>query len=393
MTLTSKQEAGLKLAIERFHNNEPYTVIAGYAGTGKSTLVRFIIDALGIDPGLVAYVTYTGKAAQVLRTKGCMTAKTAHKLLYKSHMDERTGKFVHIPRKCLEYNYKLIVVDEISMLPKALWDLLLTHHIPVLALGDPGQLPPVAAQDTGVLKNPHIFLDEIMRQAEESEIIRLTMDIRAGKPLELYRGNEVRVIDTAELFTANVWDWADQILVGKNDTRFTVNAIMRRRALNQTNLFPVDGDRIICLKNNWTLLNATGDNLVNGMSGRIENIRPGNRSEDPFTEKFIVADFIPDLEDACIFPDLKMDECLFTEHRESKNLINPNRWIPDIYKPEQFDYGYAITVHKAQGSEYDNVLVLEEFLRSESKADHIKWLYTAATRAAKKLIIVKNCKI
>lgn len=107
-------------------------------GTGKSSTVRVIISALGLAPWEVVYVTYTGKAAQVLVQKGCSNAKTLHKLLYRSSFNEKTGKYINSPRIRLEHNYKLIVVDEISMVPQNLWELLLSHHIPVIALGDPG---------------------------------------------------------------------------------------------------------------------------------------------------------------------------------------------------------------------------------------------------------------
>ena len=85
MILTKKQEEGLKIAVSRYYNNEPYTCISGYAGSGKSTLIKFIIASLDVDPEVeVAYVAYTGKAANVLQSKGCPNATTAHKLLYKA---------------------------------------------------------------------------------------------------------------------------------------------------------------------------------------------------------------------------------------------------------------------------------------------------------------------
>ena len=161
------------------------------------TLIRFIIAALNLNPWELAYIAYTGKAAQVLRNKGCPNAMTAHRLLYKSHPRE-DGTFVHIPVETLAPR-KLIVVDEISMLPKKMWEQLLYYKIHVIALGDPGQLPPVAAENNGVLEHPHIFLDEVMRQAAESEIIQLTMDIRAGKPLQYKSGNEVRIVTREKL--------------------------------------------------------------------------------------------------------------------------------------------------------------------------------------------------
>lgn len=392
MKLTNKQEEGLKLAIKRYKDKEPYTVISGYAGTGKTTLVHFIIAALNIPDGLVAYITYTGKAAQVLRSKGCSTAKTSHRLLYKSILNERTGKFVHIPRKYLDNPYRLIVVDEVSMLPKPIWELLLSHHIPVLALGDPGQLPPVAAESNGVLEHPHIFLDEIMRQEEESEIIQLTMNIRAGKPLELFSGKDVKIVDQNELGEIGFWKWPDQILVGKNFTRYSINSLVKEQLTGFDDVIPREGDKIICLHNSWETVNATGDALVNGAMGTISNIRPIN-PPSYIIEKSFMADFIPDLSDSCIFSDLEMDERIFTSHRKSKNKLSPDRWIPLPVAPKEFDFGYAITVHKSQGSEYDKVLVLEEFLKNESKNDHIKWLYTAATRAAKQLIIVRDYRM
>ena len=129
----------------------------------------------------VAYVAYTGKAATVLQTKGCPNATTAHKLLYEAK-PRPNGTFYL--KKRWPIPYKVIIVDEISMLPKTMWDLLLSHHKYVIACGDPFQLPPVDQnEDNHVLDKPHIFLDEIMRQAQDSEIIRVSMWVREGKPL------------------------------------------------------------------------------------------------------------------------------------------------------------------------------------------------------------------
>ena len=108
MILTVKQEEGLKIAVARYKANEPWTCIAGYAGTGKSTLVKFIVAALDIDPSDVCYIAYTGKASLVLKEKGCPNAMTAHRLLYQSY-PRKDGTFYHKPKRPLEYNYKLIV--------------------------------------------------------------------------------------------------------------------------------------------------------------------------------------------------------------------------------------------------------------------------------------------
>ena len=166
MILTRKQEEGLRIAVERHRNHEKYTVIAGYAGTGKSTLVKFIIEALDVDHGKVCYATFTGKAAQVLAKKGNKNAMTLHKLLYNS-IPRKGGGFMRIPKDRLDYT--IVVVDEISMAPKSIINMLFRHNVYVICLGDPFQLPPVEKEeDNHLLDSPHIFLDEIMRQAQES---------------------------------------------------------------------------------------------------------------------------------------------------------------------------------------------------------------------------------
>ena len=110
MELTNKQEQGLKIALKRYKNNERYTVIGGYAGTGKSTLVRFIIDALDVDEDKVAYATYTGKAAEVLRKKGNPNVMTLHRLLYDS-IPRQGGGFIRIPKKQLDYEIQDKIYD------------------------------------------------------------------------------------------------------------------------------------------------------------------------------------------------------------------------------------------------------------------------------------------
>ena len=391
MILTNKQEQGLHIAIDRYNHNEAWTCIAGYAGTGKSTLVKFIVSALNIDPIDVCYIAFTGKASLVLREKGCSNAMTAHKLLYKS-FPKKDGTFTHIPKYPLDWPYKLIVVDEISMLPKEIWELLLSHHIHVIALGDPGQLPPIG-ESNGVLDHPHIFLDEIMRQAQESEIIRLTMDIREGKPLIPFKGNEVQVITQDEL-VEGMFTWPDQVIAGKNDTRRKINTMIRSY-LNLGDISPKDGDKVICLKNDWDCVSPCGDVLVNGTIGQVYNIK--HKTGVPFINNALIVDFLSDewtMEDVEVSPQdlffrgLNIDEKMITT---GEPLINSSNWrrFPKAIQPKLFDYGYCITCHKSQGSEYNKILVLEEFLRG---SEHKKWLYTAATRAKEKLVIVKDYK-
>ena len=385
MELTNKQEQGLKIAVDRYRQKEPYTVIAGYAGTGKSTLIKFIISALDIDPERVAYVAYTGKAAQVLRSKGCPNAMTAHRLLYKS-IQKPDGTFVHIPRQELNSDCDIVVVDEVSMLPKPMWDLLLAHKVYVIACGDPGQLPPIG-EENGVLDQPHIFLDEIMRQAEESEIIRLSADIRARKGIKPFKGEEINIVPKSALCDGML-TWADQILCGKNNTRYELNDYYRRLKWDTPFLTsePIVGDKIICLKNNWDKITQVGDALVNGTIGTLTRI---STSPNEYLGTKAIIDFLPESYDETIpldqeFHDLLIDWKLITTHEPTLNKEN-FRMFPRYLRPEQFDYGYVITCHKSQGSEYDKVLVIEEMLKA---TDHARWLYTAVTRASQKLTLV-----
>ena len=383
MELTRKQEEGLRIAVERYHQNEPYTVISGYAGTGKSTLIKFIISALDVNPERVAYIAYTGKAAQVLRNKGCPTAMTAHRLLYKS-LQRADGTFIHIPGESLNSDCDIVVVDEVSMLPKQMWELLLSHNVYVIACGDPGQLPPIG-EENGILDHPHIFLDEIMRQAAESEIIRLSADIRAGKIIKPYKGSEINVVRQRDLCDG-MFTWADQILCGKNITRHTMNTYYRNMRYGEDIPAPIVGDKVICLKNNWDKITATGDALVNGAIGTIEEIAT---YPNPWLNPMCIIDFAPETIDETdprdqVFHELLMDYKLITTKEATVNKEN-FRMFPKQLRPEQFDYSYCITVHKSQGSEYDKVLVLEEVLK---RADHARWLYTAVTRASQKLTLV-----
>ena len=251
---------------------------------------------------------------------------TAHRLLYTSY-PRKDGTFYHKPKRPLDQNYKLIVVDEISMLPKEMWDLLLSHHIYVIALGDPEQLPPISG-DNDVLSHPHIFLDEIMRQAQESEIIRISMDVREGKPLQLYNGNEVKIIDKNK-FETGMCLWADQIIVAKNDTRRNINSLMRRYLFEVDNEEPVVGDKLICLKNDWDNMNGIGDINVNGTIGYVKNISYNRHHQ--WLHPMLTLDFIPDYynpvdiynygEDKLYFKDLNVDYKLLTTGEPTINKI------------------------------------------------------------------------
>ena len=380
MILTAGQEKGLRIAVERYKNKEPYTVIAGPAGSGKSSVVRFIIDALKVPEEQVVYIAYTGKASLVLRNKGCENSCTAHKLLY--HAKEKPdGTYEFKPKKYLDGNYKIIVLDECSMLPEEMWELLLSHKVHVLALGDNEQLPPVSG-DSKILDHPHVVLDEVVRQALDSPIIRLSVDIRAGKWLAYGGTKECRVIPQ-EKVTDRLLLGADQILCGKNITRHCLNERLRKIKFgDQYSNMPLNGDKVICLRNEWNALSSDDDPLVNGMIGTINNIQLSE--DDKLYKPKMTADFISDSNGT--YHNLHMDYKIFTE---KETTVNKDNWMqyPKNLRAYEFDYGYAVTTHKFQGSEAEKVVVYDEWLGDRDY--HRRWLYTSVTRASKMLVVVK----
>lgn len=323
---------------------------------------------------------------------------TAHKLLYYSKQ-RANGKFAFTPRKRLENeSLRVVVVDEISMLPKEMWDLLLSHHLYILALGDPFQLPPIVAEtDNHVLDTPHVFLDEIMRQALDSEIIRASMWIREGKPLSSYpaENKEVMIVPKYQR-TDDMLLWADQILCATNKERQELNTRMRQ--LKDFGPEPEVGDKIINLSNHWDF---GSDNdfesipLTNGSIGTITHLY----SEHLYVPAYIYEKReIPILytsmvdEDGEIYTDMPADYNFFMTGNKTLTgrqefLMRKAEELPD--PPFDITYGYAITCHKAQGSQWNKVLVQEGWFPKDP-TEHARWLYTAITRSATRCVIVKK---
>lgn len=397
MELTKKQAQGLDIAIQRYKNGEKYTVIAGFAGAGKSTLVRFIVSALSefdINPETdVTYACFTGKACQVLHKKGLHNAKTLHKLLYKSK-PLPDGSFIHEPVDYIDE--RIVVVDEVSMVSKDLINQLFSYDgIHVICLGDPGQLPPISSNDDNhLLNHPHIFLDEIMRQAQDSSIIRLSMNIREGKPFAQEFVNEKEVhIYSPEQFDTGMLTWADEILCATNRTRKWAND-ETRRLLGFSGEIPNKGEKIICGRNYWRVVDKQTHNpLINGTIGTVTSIAPTSRALPAWYGgnliKYLYGGFHTESGDN--FDNLLMDRKLMCENEktfspEFEYRLSINKKTK-YFIPMEFEYGYAITVHRAQGSEWDNILVIEEDFPF-SKEEHKRWLYTAVTRASSRVVLI-----
>lgn len=399
MILTEAQEKGLKIAVDRYKTGERYTTIAGLAGTGKSSLVAAIIQSLPVKPEEdVIYCALTGKACQVLSKMGNKNTSTLHRLLFK-YIPLPSGGFKTIPKDTL--GYRIIVIDECSMIPQEFVNLLLMYGVYIIFLGDPFQLPPVG-KDKGndLLEHPHIFLTEIMRQEKDNDIIDLSMQIREGKPMNVQNGKNAKVFRKNDLNTGMLL-WADIILCATNKTRIALNNQIRE--LKGFGEEPENGDKIICLQNNWERFaidenneSGLGDPLVNGCVGYLHNpyfsFNPIPKwCYSPINSiQTVVGNFIS--ETGQNYGSLTMDKKQFDVGEETldwKTRYKLGKGRDKYLIPEQFTYGYAITTHKSQGSQWDKVLVIEENFPFD-KEEHARWLYTSITRSSDLLVVIKK---
>jgi ATP-dependent exoDNAse (exonuclease V) alpha subunit len=341
----------------------------GYAGTGKSTLARAF--AAGVD-GAVLFGAFTGKAAHVMHRKGCEGASTIHSMIYRLDEDDpmrEEPRFV-LDQDSAVRDAALVIIDECSMVDEALGRDLLSFGTPILVLGDPAQLPPVKGAGFFTEAQPDVMLTEVHRQAAESPIINLATKVRQGGRLEIGEFGEARVITRGDVTPEAVLG-ADQVLVGLNKTRTAYNA--RIRTLKGISApLPTPGEKLVCLRN------AKEKRLLNGSLWSVVDLpKPRKRDRAIGATRLTVR---PDDEGAAERHVDVLVKNEFWTGREGDLEWNDKRGT------EEFCFGYALTCHKAQGSQWDEVIVFDE--SSTFREDKNRWLYTAATRAAERLTIV-----
>jgi len=345
----------------------------GYAGTGKTTLARHLAE--GVD-GDVLFAAFTGKAAMVLRSRGAKKASTIHSLIYRPRgeemvEDEDTGKSNMTPlftlnRQSPVAEAALIVIDECSMVDEDLGRDLLSFGTPVLVLGDPGQLPPVSGGGFFTEQEPDILLETIHRQARDNPIIDLAQLVREGQELSYGAFGSSQVINRRDVDQSEVLA-ADQVLVGTNKTRRRYNQRLRDLKEFQGAL-PASGDKLVALRN---------DPAKGLLNGSLWQVVSAPNSSKPFMNLLISSE----------------DDGMEKQSAKIKVLKaafeNPEEEVPWQTKRryDDFDYGYALTTHKSQGSQWDNVYLFDESWAFREHSQ--RWLYTAITRAAEKITIVK----
>lgn len=425
------------------HGDFEKFTLAGYAGSGKTSILPYIIDHCGLNWQDVTFCAPTGKAAKVLSGKlqgmyqdKRVVAKTIHSQIYvplkakveklrddilaqekaikdltrtqtesgafdpaefsnrvdamneelrtlktafddANRLAQKNGPSFVLNTESAINNSKLIVVDEASMVGEGLTDDLFTFGVPVLAIGDPAQLPPVGDNPGLMIGNPDFFLTEIHRQAADNPIIRLSMDIREGKRLTPGKmGEKVRIVkERNDQWTENP-DYDAQVLCGTHKTRWILTKRVRDMC-GYEGAAPQVGEPLMVCKNSKKI-----PTLVNGSF--VECIdAPSELYDGDAAFQVKVRD------ETGVDYGMQVYQGTFEEHqkRQRDAFTAPKFAAFDSKRMDEIlDFGWVITTHKSQGSQWDNVIVHDESQRFREDAD--KWLYTAVTRAADELTVV-----
>lgn len=386
--------------------SRPWYYLAGYAGTGKTTLAKHLAE--GVE-GEVLFAAYTGKAASVLRKAGCLNASTLHSLLYHASDDGMAEKMkmwkaelkaakelkdakriaaaeaeiakMRAAKKARKdagpvfrlnpdsaiRDAKLLVLDECSMVNRELADDVLSFRTPVLVLGDPAQLPPVRGNGFFTSRKPDLLLTEIHRQAADNPIIDWATRVREGKSLAYADEGRCRRVRPKTAVDFDALGIDAQVLTGKNATRRSLNMRIRR-SHGRNGELPKDGDKLVCLKNDHE------EGLLNGVI--CYAAEDAARVDDEELSMSV-------LYEGAVLDDLPVASLVFDRYTDPEG---PDEFI-DRYL-QQFDYGYALTVHKSQGSQWENVIIADDGFGAWDRDLRKSWLYTAITRASETLTIV-----
>ena len=379
--LSKDQEKALR-GIRAWHKKplKQFITLGGYAGTGKTTLIAILRKSFK-KKLRVAFATFTGKASRVLRGKLVEqraicendSVGTIHSLIYSPIVGEKDEIVGWERKKKIEVD--LIIIDEASMVDGIIWSDLLGYGIPIVAVGDHGQLPPIRGL-YNLMERPDLTLERIHRQARGNPIVEVSVWARKlGKiPMGVF-GDGIRKIDRQEdgqeveeiLRNCNQ-DWL--VLCGFNKSRIRLNQFIRS-ANEQNSDEPIKGDRVICLRNNHA------KEVCNGMLGTIVSIGEKNR-------KWYKSEIEMDGEEK------NYKGAILKEQFGQERTIS---YTGERYKTlggDLFDWGYALTVHKAQGSQSPKVLLFEERFGMMNDLEWCRWLYTGVTRAEKELVVVGN---
>jgi len=369
--LSPEQAQAYELITSFLDSDKLMFKLGGYAGTGKTTLIRKITTNLSDH---FAVAAFTGKAVSVLKNKGIDKAQTLHSLIYDTEIVG--GLYIHTRKKRFAEDFQLVIVDEASMVSTELYDdlcELCCQGTKLLFVGDPGQLEPVG-DNPELMKKPDFTLSQIHRQAAKSPIISFATDVRMGKPIPNYSATPELEIRPGKGVKYAIMETYDQAICGTNRVRHSINRGFRKhqgRPLDKI----VAGDKLIVLRNNrdFDLFNGSIITIdsVEGDLSYYWIVMASHDGQDP--------SLLPIWKDPIKFEDFDTTQPAPTVPSSNWSDLDDRNHQPNALVT---NFAYCITCHKSQGSEWDKVIVFDEKV---SAWDLKRWRYTAITRAAKHL--------
>ncbi len=424
----------------------PTYVLRGYAGTGKTSLVKTLVRTLPAIGMRYVLMAPTGRAAKVLSNYTGQNASTIHRKIYQA-MTYPDGS-IRIARAENKYKHTLFIVDEASMIGEqkefggsSLLDDLFSYVFSgedcrLLLIGDTAQLPPVESNESPALDCDYLKsqfpitaatyeLTEVKRQALESGILYNATDIRELLSQNLYEYalpifhlqgfDDIQKIEP-ETFEemlhnafANISD-NEAVIVCKSNKRANMfNQAIRGRILNIEGEIAT-GDKLMVVKNNyfWAEGNNTISFIANGDMAEIRKIKHfedmyGFRFADvelsftdypdaPNIEAKILLDTLnsnsPSLtneESQQLFTAIEEDYMDIPNRRERYKEMKKNPWFNAL----QVKFAYALTCHKTQGGQWNSVFIDSSLnLKETLEVEDLRWLYTALTRAQERVYFV-----
>lgn len=401
MIKLTKEQENVAKQIAKHINKKGYGVLSGIGGSGKTTTAKILIkDYLNINEENVLALAPTAAAAVRLKNGGGFeNTQTVHSALYyfKRAIDKKTNSFYFIKHKkdIEEFKeYKLILVDEASMLDKNLFDDIMNLNIPVLFMGDNAQLPPVKKQYLNkeekilfnVMDATTAELTTSLRQKEDNDILNVCKQLRKQQPIKKKNSKDVLYLSSTKL-TKDILKKADQVICSKNKWKDAINQALKKEQGFTARTYPIEGDKIVFTKNIYDVKSDKGNSVINGLQGIVKELgKPIRKSQGNKT--LIVIPMTIDT-DLGVFENIYVDIRPFIEDGKESNIIEVTKDGEKFIMYEKrcsLDFAYAQTTWKSQGSEYNKVVYIQSefpYIRSESYQE----AYTACSRARNKLII------
>ena len=410
--ISEEQQTALDLIMKRiiksgvgtlsFRHRQPFTYrVGGYAGTGKTYLLSELRKEITIyNKNIsVAFATFTGKAASVLKHKlidiGSIEGQdyigTIHGLIYKAKTkyDKELKTYVVIGWKLKEpeeFDNDIIIIDEGSMVSKEICMDLMKFGRSIIVVGDHGQLPPISEKAFSLMHNPDFILNKIHRQAQGNPIIQLSAFIRKNGyiPNSIWSPGVFKISweheKTQQIWNSIKHDEKIIVLCGFNSTRCGLNKNIRKN-MNRKKVLPYPGERIVCLRNNHTI------KLMNGQIGTLI----WSMVEDKEIHRFTIdVDKESDPYES-IAHTSTFGQNSYTIYSQEPKIKIAQKYASDKgYELDYYDYGYCISVHKSQGSEWDKVILFEQRTQHWDDEYYKRWLYTGVTRAKEKLMVISD---